>query len=51
MAIARALGARFVALYGPDRLRFDTTGVLETVHEADGVRVLRFVATPGDAVR
>ena len=46
LGIARGLGARFVALYGPDRLRFDTTGVLETVHEADGVRILRVVAAP-----
>ena len=42
LVIARGLGARFVALYGADRLRFDTAGVLEPVHEADGVRVLGF---------
>ena len=30
MAIARELDARFVALYGADRLRFDTAGALET---------------------
>jgi hypothetical protein len=44
MAIARELDARFVALYGPDRLRFDTAGVLEPVHEEDGVRILRLAA-------
>jgi hypothetical protein len=44
MAIARTLDAQFVALYGPDRLRFDTTGVLETIHEEGGVRILRFAS-------
>jgi hypothetical protein len=41
MAIARELDARFVALYGADRLRFDTAGVLETVYEDGDVRILR----------
>ena len=42
MAIARGIDARFVAVYGPaDRLRFDTAGVLEAVHEDGPVRVLR----------
>jgi hypothetical protein len=41
MAIARELDARFVALYGPDRLRFDPAGLLEPVFEGDGVRILR----------
>ena len=41
LGIARELGARFVALYGPDRLRFETEGALEPIHEADGVRILR----------
>lgn len=41
--IARALGARFLALYGPDRVRFDTTGVLKPVHEEDGARVYEIV--------
>ncbi|HEY8150887.1 MAG TPA: hypothetical protein VIK51_18415, partial [Vicinamibacteria bacterium] len=41
MAIARGLGARYVALYGGDRLRFDATGLLVPVHEEDGVRVYR----------
>jgi hypothetical protein len=41
MAIASALDARFVALYGADRLRFDTAGVLEPVYEDGSVRILR----------
>ena len=43
MAIARSLGASFVALYGPDRVRFDTTGLLEPVHEEEEARVYRIV--------
>jgi hypothetical protein len=39
IAIARALGARFLALYGRDRVRFDTTGLLRPVHEEDEARV------------
>ena len=31
-SIAQSLGARFVCLYGRDRLRFDTASVLEPVH-------------------
>jgi hypothetical protein len=38
LAIARGLDARFVCLYGPDRLRFDTAAVLEPVHEEAGAR-------------
>jgi len=41
MAIARGLGARYVALYGADRLRFDSAGLLVPVHEEDGARVYR----------
>ena len=33
LAIARRLGASFLVLYGSDRVRFDTTGVLEPVYE------------------
>jgi hypothetical protein len=32
LSIARGLDARFVCLYGHDRLRFDTAAVLEPVH-------------------
>lgn len=41
MAIARGLGASFLALYGPDRVRFDPTGVLEPIHEEPGARLFR----------
>jgi hypothetical protein len=41
MAIARELDARFVALYGGDRLRFDPAGGLETIYEDGDVRILR----------
>jgi hypothetical protein len=47
VAIARSLGASFLALYGRDRVRFDTTGLLEPVHEEEEARLYRFV--PGDA--
>jgi hypothetical protein len=50
IGIARELNARFVALYGPDRLRFDPAGALETVHEADGVRILRITQEARRAV-
>ncbi len=43
MAIARSLGASFVALYGRDRVRFDATGLLEPVYEEDEARVYRIV--------
>jgi hypothetical protein len=42
-AIARALDARYVALYGADRVRFDPRGVLEPLHEEDGARVFRII--------
>jgi hypothetical protein len=41
MAIARGLGARYVALYGGERLLFDAAGLLVPVHEEDGARVYR----------
>jgi hypothetical protein len=43
LGIARALGASFLALYGGDRVRFDTAGVLEPVHEEEGARVYRIL--------
>ena len=42
LGIARTLDARFLALYGNDRVRFDTAGVLEPVHEEEGARLYRF---------
>jgi len=41
LEIARSLDASFLALYGPDRVRFDTSGVLEPVHEEPGARLYR----------
>lgn len=43
LRIARKLGATYLALYGSDRVRFDTSGVLETVYEEDGARVFRIL--------
>jgi len=39
LGIAHSLGASFLALYGGDRVRFDTTGMLEPVYEEEGARV------------
>jgi hypothetical protein len=39
--IAQSLGARFVCLYGPDRLRFDTASLLEPVHLEAEARCFR----------
>ncbi len=41
LEIARSLDASFLALYGSDRVRFDTSGVLEPVHEEPGARLYR----------
>ncbi len=46
IAIARSLGARFLALYGPDRVRFDTTGLLQPLHEEEGARLYRLLIEP-----
>lgn len=43
LGISHALDARFVALYGRDRVRFDPAGILEPVHEEEGARVYRIV--------
>ena len=43
LAIARSLDARFLALYGRDRVRFDTTGLLEPVHEEEDARAYRIL--------
>jgi hypothetical protein len=44
-ALARDLGAGLLILYGPDRVRFDATTVLEPLHEEPGARVYR-IRTP-----
>ena len=41
LAIAQDLRARYLCLYGPDRVRFDTAGVLEPLHEEDAARCYR----------
>lgn len=41
MAIARGLGARYVVVYGKERLPFDPTGRLVVIHQEDGARVYR----------
>jgi hypothetical protein len=41
LALARRLAARFVCLYGSDRVRFDGAGVLVPVHEEPGARCYR----------
>ena len=47
LAIARRLGASFLVLYDSDRVRFDTTSVLEPVYEEPGARVYRIVGVKG----
>jgi hypothetical protein len=39
--LAQALDAKFLALYGHDRVRFDTAGILEPLHEEPGARLYR----------
>jgi hypothetical protein len=46
LGLARSLGARYVALYGADRVRFPTEGVLEPIHEESEARVYRLLANP-----
>ena len=41
MAIARSLGARYVAVYGKDRLGFDPAGRLLPIYDEPGARVYR----------
>ena len=45
-AIALRLGAHYVALYGPDRVRFDPNGLLEPVYEETDARVYRIRPAP-----
>lgn len=45
MQIARSLGASYLALYGSDRVRFDTAGLLEAVHDEPGAKVYRILGT------
>jgi hypothetical protein len=41
MAIARSLGARYLCLYGPDRVRFDSDGLVEPIHVEPQARCYR----------
>jgi len=41
IAIARSLDARYLCLYGADRVRFDTTGLLAPIHEEPAARCYR----------
>ena len=43
LRIARALEASYLALYGSDRVRFDTGGVLEPLYEEPGARLYRIL--------
>jgi len=43
--IAERLGARYVCLYGSERLRFDPAGWLVPVHEEDAARAYRVVVS------
>jgi hypothetical protein len=40
-ALAREFGARYLCLYGADRVRFDTAALLVPLHEEDGARAYR----------
>jgi hypothetical protein len=41
--LAERLGARHLCLYGPDRVRFDTTGFLRPIHEEPAARCYSMV--------
>ena len=45
-ALARGFEARYLCLYGADRVRFDPSALLVPLHEEDGARAYR-IATPG----
>jgi hypothetical protein len=47
MTIARRLGARFLCLYGSERVRFPTEGLLVPVHEETDARLYRLAAPSG----
>jgi hypothetical protein len=46
IAIARSLGARYLCLYGDDRIRFDPGPSLAPLHEEPGARAYRFEESP-----
>jgi hypothetical protein len=46
IGIARHLGASYLALYGHDRVRFDTAGLLDVIHEEPEARLYRLRLPP-----
>jgi len=49
VAIARSLQARYLCLYGSDRIHFDPRGVLTPLHEEEGARSYRLEWPASDA--
>ena len=49
LAIARALGATYLCLYGPDKVRFDGAGFLKPLHEEAEARSYRLEWPPADS--
>jgi hypothetical protein len=47
LSIARSLSARYLCLYGSDRVRFDPGGILEPLYEDDAGRAYRIRAAAG----
>lgn len=47
LRILRDLGGRYLCLYGPDRVRFDTRGVLSPLYEDAAARAYRIEPTGG----
>jgi hypothetical protein len=45
--LAREFGARYLCLYGTDRVRFDTAALLVPLHEEDGARAYRIATAAG----
>ena len=50
-AIASELGARWLALYGADRVRFRVDGFLESVYAEEGARVYRLTENARQGLR
>jgi hypothetical protein len=46
MEIAKQLGAGYLCLYGPDRVRFDTNGLVSPIHEEPAARCYRLLLPP-----
>ncbi len=50
LAIARSFGARYLCLYGSDRIRFDSAGALVPLYEEEGARAYRIGSVAPEAV-